>query len=268
MRIRPRRGRRTVVYGALCAVSVLWIAVWSARSQSPDQLNELLPTLPAMFAGGIGLATQVTGAPVSLAEVSDAVADRERSRLRRVAWEWGLRNPRPIQVRWTVSRAHGVPPTAGGPFPPVPELPDGALPPEEQGGLDDLFGVYGAHGPGRVAVLGAPGCGKSAAAVLTALRALEHREALEDGPRARTPVPVLLDAAEWPARRLNPRGRAGPDRRWSGPRPAPDHDLGWPRPRLEPASAGAPGGRPAPAWDAPSGGPPPPRTGTPPTGAW
>jgi hypothetical protein len=71
-----------------------------------------------------------------------------------------------------------------------------------EGGLDDLFKVYAGVRTGRVVVLGGPGAGKSAAAILTALSALKHRESLDDEEiRARVPVPVLLTPHDWDPRR-------------------------------------------------------------------
>ncbi|MFE9765009.1 hypothetical protein ACFYPC_10820 [Streptomyces sp. NPDC005808] len=65
------------------------------------------------------------------------------------------------------------------------------------GGLNDLFKVYAGMGTGRVVVLGRAGAGKSAAAILTALNALRHRESLDEETRARVPVPVLLTPHDW-----------------------------------------------------------------------
>jgi len=65
----------------------------------------------------------------------------------------------------------------------------------EAGRIDDLHAVYGGLGSGRLVIAGAPGSGKSSAAVLLVLAALKHREdrvRAED--RAKVPVPVLFTA--------------------------------------------------------------------------
>jgi hypothetical protein len=68
------------------------------------------------------------------------------------------------------------------------------------GGLRDLVAVYGGLDSGRVILLGGAGTGKSAAAILTVLDALDHRQGLDDVTRAQVPVPVLLTAHGWDPR--------------------------------------------------------------------
>jgi predicted NACHT family NTPase len=66
-----------------------------------------------------------------------------------------------------------------------------------QGGMPDLFRIYAGLDSGRVLVLGSPGTGKSAAAILTVLDALKQRQRLDDLQRAQVPVPVILTAQGW-----------------------------------------------------------------------
>jgi hypothetical protein len=57
--------------------------------------------------------------------------------------------------------------------------------------------VYAGLTSGRIIVVGAPGAGKSATAILLLLDALRHYSSVEDTQRARVPVPVLLTAHGW-----------------------------------------------------------------------
>ncbi|MGH3688040.1 MAG: hypothetical protein ACRDRU_15530 [Pseudonocardiaceae bacterium] len=57
--------------------------------------------------------------------------------------------------------------------------------------------MYAGIASGRVVVVGAPGAGKTGAAILLLLDALEHRDRVDDKDRIRVPVPVLLTAYSW-----------------------------------------------------------------------
>jgi hypothetical protein len=69
------------------------------------------------------------------------------------------------------------------------------------GQIDDLHAVYGGLGSGRLVIAGAPGSGKSSAAVLLVLAALEHRDQVRAEDRGKVPVPVLFTAQDWDPRR-------------------------------------------------------------------
>jgi hypothetical protein len=65
------------------------------------------------------------------------------------------------------------------------------------GRLRDLHAVYGGLGSGRLVIVGAPGSGKSGAAVLLVLAALEHRQQVPETDRQRVPVPVMFTLHGW-----------------------------------------------------------------------
>jgi len=44
-----------VIYGMLRAISIVWIGIWSIWFGGSEHLSSLLPTLPTMFTGGLGL---------------------------------------------------------------------------------------------------------------------------------------------------------------------------------------------------------------------
>jgi hypothetical protein len=112
-----------------------------------------------------------------------------------------LLHPEPIAVRWNAStRSIAGPPMAATDstrFAPLPGL--AATRPEQlrQGGLRDLHSVYGGLGSGRLVIVGAPGAGKSGAAVLLVLAALAYRRTKAEAERAIIPVPVLFTLHGW-----------------------------------------------------------------------
>jgi hypothetical protein len=54
----------------------------------------------------------------------------------------------------------------------------------DTGGLSDLVGVYSGLGSGRLVILGGPGTGKTAAAIVLLVNNLGHRQSLSDEQRA------------------------------------------------------------------------------------
>ena len=65
------------------------------------------------------------------------------------------------------------------------------------GQIDDLHAVYGGLRSGRLVIAGAPGAGKSSAAVLLILDALKYRDRVRAEDRVKIPVPVLFTAQDW-----------------------------------------------------------------------
>lgn len=112
-----------------------------------------------------------------------------------------LLHPEPIAVRWAAPASSiagsAAAATASTRFSPLPGLP--ATRPEQlrQGALRDLHTVYGGLGSGRLVIAGGPGAGKSAAAVLLVLAALDHRHTVAEADRVNVPVPVLFTLHDW-----------------------------------------------------------------------
>ncbi|MFE7118158.1 caspase family protein, partial [Streptomyces sp. NPDC057654] len=147
---------------------------------------------------------------LSPAAMLDAFAATVEKQWRRAALDRGL-HPAPIPLRWTWSRRAVTGPessafgNADDPLliPLIPGVRTAEAGAVREGGAQGLFHVYGGLRSGRAVVLGAPGSGKSDAAVLTVLRALEHRRGLGPAERASCPVPVLLSVVGWDGRHLN-----------------------------------------------------------------
>jgi hypothetical protein len=68
------------------------------------------------------------------------------------------------------------------------------------GRISDLHAVYGGLGSGRLVIIGAPGAGKSGAAVLLVLAALKHRGQVSAEDRQRIPIPVMFTMHGWDPR--------------------------------------------------------------------
>jgi len=140
-----------------------------------------------------------------LERAADELAAQVHQQWERAATERGLMYPAPIFLRWRWSRRQvtssvtaAVGRTGGARFAALPGLAAVTTERLQSGGLEDLFSVYGGLASGRLAVLGAPGSGKSAAAILLLLDALTHREAVGTAEgRARVPVPVLFTLHGW-----------------------------------------------------------------------
>ena len=139
-------------------------------------------------------------ARLSLERAADALAEQLRRQWKRAAAERGL-TPAPIPVRWRWSSrpVTGSPAEAvgGGEVPLLPGMAVVTAEDLRSGELEDLLGLYGGLGSGRLIVLGEPGAGKSGAGILLLLGALAHRATVPAEDRARVPVPVLVSPRGW-----------------------------------------------------------------------
>ncbi|MET9293390.1 hypothetical protein [Streptomyces sp. NPDC003077] len=209
--MRTRTRWTGVTYLLLTAAGLtggLWLAL-AYRSQ-----EAVVPALVGL--GGMYMAwAQFQAGRVDAARdrQPDALVTAAADALAQAVWQqWDeearkrrLYVPEAIPVRWSWSR-HPVTghesvalgnPEAPAPFNALPGVPAAESATVREGGLGDLFLVYGGLRSGRIVVLGAPGSGKSDAAVRTVLDALRHRRELDDERRARVPVPVLLTVTRW-----------------------------------------------------------------------
>jgi hypothetical protein len=130
---------------------------------------------------------------------ADRLAEEVRKEWERVANERGLVTP--IPVRWgipTPSLAVSAAAAVGSQrFDPLPGLPPVGETQLAAGQISDLHSVYGGLGSGRLVIAGAPGSGKSGAAVLLILAALRYRRQVAGADRPQVPVPVLFTAHDW-----------------------------------------------------------------------
>ncbi|WP_327004546.1 hypothetical protein OHA72_57550 [Dactylosporangium sp. NBC_01737] len=146
----------------------------------------------------LDLAAALAGAGDDLAEAvrrqwEPAVIDRRLRDPIPVRWAWSTR-PVTGRINEVVGVGDGLGIDRLEQLPGTVRLTAEAV---QAGGLAQLFAVYAGLGSGRTVVLGAPGSGKSAAAILILLEALRHRRALDADTRARVPVPVLFTPQTW-----------------------------------------------------------------------
>jgi hypothetical protein len=136
-----------------------------------------------------------------LDHVTDLLAGAVKNQWTHVAADRGLLQPEPIPVRWqrpSLPVAGPVSAAVGSErFPPLPLLPAIGRQRLRAGRVSDLHAVYGGLGSGRLVIVGAPGSGKSGAAVLLLLAALKHREKVPEDDRRRVPVPVMFTLHDW-----------------------------------------------------------------------
>ena len=174
-------------YGAFAAAVVTlmvgWIAwAWRARTSRAS---------PAI-------------ASQDLDRVADLLAVAVNTQWERAAGERGLL-AQPIPVTWgRPSRPLAGPVAAAAGsrrFDPLPGLTPAGETQLAAGQIDDLHAVYGGLRSGRLVIAGAPGSGKSSAAVLLVLAALKHRDRVPAKDHVKVPVPVLFTAQDWDPRR-------------------------------------------------------------------
>jgi hypothetical protein len=142
-----------------------------------------------------------TGRGRPLDELADSLAVAVREQWTRAAVERRLLQPEPIPVQWKKSSRPLAGPVVAAvesrQFPPLPGLSP-TVPEQLRGGrLRELHAVYGGLGSGRLVITGEPGSGKTGAAVLLVLAALEHRQQVPSQDRQLVPVPVLFTVHGW-----------------------------------------------------------------------
>lgn len=136
-----------------------------------------------------------------LDQVADQLAEAVQRQWEVAARERKLLWPEPIPVQWRTPSAAMVGPVTAAVgskrFEPLPGLQEMSLQHLQVGDIHDLHAVYGGLGSGRLVIAGAPGSGKSGAAVLLVLAALRYREHAPENERAKLPVPVIFTLNGW-----------------------------------------------------------------------
>jgi hypothetical protein len=132
---------------------------------------------------------------------ADRLAKQVNDQWNRAAADRGLQAPAPMPVRWhwcdgvTNRPADAV---RSNRFPkPLPGFPPASTKTVEAGGRTELLDVFGGLESGRIVIVGEPGSGKSAAAILLLLDVLKYREGLGPEERPLVPVPVLFTLRGW-----------------------------------------------------------------------
>jgi hypothetical protein len=133
--------------------------------------------------------------------LADVLAQAVAGQWTLAAADRALLVPEPIPVRWRRPSVPLAGPTAAAAaarrFGPLPGMTSVTAEQLVRGDIGDLHRLYAGLGSGRLVIAGAPGSGKSGAAVLLILAALAHREEVTDADRPRVPVPVMFTLHGW-----------------------------------------------------------------------
>jgi hypothetical protein len=111
-----------------------------------------------------------------------------------------LVHPAPLPIRWHRSSEPVAGPVSAATyarFEPVPGLTTVCGGEPRDGDQEALHQIYGGLPSGRLLLVGPPGSGKSAAAILLLLDALRYREEAVPDEQSRIPVPVLFTLHGW-----------------------------------------------------------------------
>ncbi|MGH3707100.1 MAG: hypothetical protein ACRDRQ_03140 [Pseudonocardiaceae bacterium] len=208
-------GRRRIWpwVGLLLLVAVTSMVVkYILSAHNRDSAGALVATFLSIATSATGIAMWLWASRRSaqtsrslLERAADELAEQVLRQWEKAAGERGLMYPSPISVQWQWSRLQvtgAVETVVGGAggarFEPLPGMATITAKKLRSGTINDLLGVYGGLGSGRLVILGEPGAGKSGAAILLLLNALAHRAAFGTAEeRARVPVPVLFTLHGW-----------------------------------------------------------------------
>ncbi|HCT77512.1 MAG TPA: hypothetical protein DGG94_13100 [Micromonosporaceae bacterium] len=182
--------------------SVLWAL--KAPGDELDLVGVVLAVITLAGTVTAWLWRREKSGPVDISVTADRLAVELRVQWEKAAAERKLLYPMPVPVRWLRSERPVAGPVedatgaAGStrmpPLPGIEHVKPGRI---QRGQARNLFAIYGGLDSGRLLIVGAPGSGKSSAAIMLVLDALKHRAGLSEGERARVPVPVLLTARGW-----------------------------------------------------------------------
>lgn len=168
-------------------------------------------TGPVVLAGSIhqvSITESAAGASRTANVVSAPSVDERVGLLAMASWsQWTaavndrrLVHPAPLPIRWRRSSEPVAGPVSAADhtrFDPLPGLTVPSSSELREGDNDALHRIYGGLPSGRLLLIGKPGSGKSAAAILLLLAALRYREQATPQDQARIPVPVLFTLHGW-----------------------------------------------------------------------
>lgn len=210
MRQRGRSTARWLV--AVFALAILILALGMvfyafkeeglSRAADVAQIVGLLTLAPSVI--GIAFwARKPGGSTDSDERTADDLADQLSKFWGKIADERGLKEPVYLRWRWSHWQVTGPVASAvvgvyGTRFRPLPGLAAITAEQLSGGSLGELHSVYGGLDSGRIVIHGAPGAGKSGAAILLLLDALKHRSGIRTSEeRSMVPVPVLVTVHGW-----------------------------------------------------------------------
>jgi transcriptional regulator with XRE-family HTH domain len=169
------------------------VAEFTGRTAEPAALNKILDETGDNADAGDGApGTVVISAQQRLGKASRELATAVVRQWTAEAVMRSLGRPEPIQLRWSMTRRTAA--VASSALPRRDPRAGEPVPPNLHGGVPDLIAVFRQLPTRQLAVLGEPGAGKTALAVLLTLGLLASPEPGE-------PVPVLLPLSSWDPRK-------------------------------------------------------------------
>jgi hypothetical protein len=210
------RGLWPLLVAAVVAAVAVWLLYMVWRSPHRTDLatyGAFAVAVLALAAGPIGWVwrrsktgrTNGAGTGEHLDRTTDLLALAVQEQWAKEAGVRGLAGADPIAVSWGKPSLPMAGPLAAAAashrFAPLPGLAQTSEADLTAGQIGELPKVYGGLGSGRLVIAGPPGAGKTGAAVLLVLAALQYREQVPVPERAKVPVPVLFTAHDWDPRR-------------------------------------------------------------------
>lgn len=194
----------------LVVVGFVWIVVrvaqlGQAARDDASTYGAFVLALLGSAVGAVRVATQRLAARADVAPDLDRLADDLATAMRdqwtQAATDRRLSHPLPIRWRRSTEPVAGrvvdatrATPSSLPPLPGIERTVPGQL---DHGTHRMLHKIYGGLASGRLILIGGPGTGKSAAAILLLLDALRYRDQRGPAERARIPVPVLFTLQGW-----------------------------------------------------------------------
>ena len=211
IRVVERKDRRFWTTAAIVVViavpgTLVWVVWRSPQRSDLSTFGAFAVAVIVPVASLVVYLTRVrqagnTGRGRPLDEVADSLAAVVTEQWTRAALERQLLQPEPILVQWERSSRPLAGPVSAAVmsrrFPPLPGLSPTVTRQLRGGRLQDLHAVYGGLGSGRLVIIGEPGSGKTGAAVLLVLAALEFRQRVLSKDRQLVPVPVMFTLHGW-----------------------------------------------------------------------
>jgi hypothetical protein len=192
------------------AVVLLWAlyAVWRSPPPRRDDLATygafavaVIIIIPGVLAWARRRSSGGAADGAALDDMAEHLAGAVRAQWEKAAVERGLTDADPIRLTWASPSLPVAGPAMAAVssqrFAVLPGLQPATASQMASGQVSDLHAIYAGLGSGRLIITGAPGSGKSSAAVLLLLAALRYRDQARAEDKAKIPVPVLLTAQNW-----------------------------------------------------------------------
>jgi MFS family permease len=205
---RLRRWPLWVFAGIAVVLLCVLYAVWRSPPPRRDDLATygafavaVIIIIPGVLAWARRRSSGGAADGAGLDGMVEHLAGAVRAQWEKAAVERGLTDADPIRLTWASPSLPVAGPAMAAVssqrFAVLPGLQPARASQMASGQVSDLHAIYAGLGSGRLIITGAPGSGKSSAAVLLLLAALRYRDRARAEDKAKIPVPVLVTAQNW-----------------------------------------------------------------------